>query len=148
MQNIKIKEKKESLRRLLLSSFCAWKIEISLSLTIAIFQSDYWYVRITYKESHTRIHEQAAHKSSWHAHKRFLPSTPGKRNNLETNGQWIARPSGGCMRIGSPTGGFSSPMREGYTEKRTRIHQSGTGHCEFGCHTRVKMTDGDRPEMR
>lgn len=38
--------------------------------------------------------------------------------------------------------------REGYVEKRTGIHQSRTAHCEFGCHPRVKMTDGNRSETR
>lgn len=72
------------------------KTEISLALSVAIpFPSSLIIAFELHIRNPTYTHcEQAAHKSSWHAHKRFLPSTPGKRNNLETNGQWIARTIG------------------------------------------------------
>lgn len=85
------------------------KTEISSDLAIAIFFPST--LIITF-ESHIRnatymyACEQTAHKSSWHAHKRFLPSTLGKRNNLETNGQWIARTIGRMYARGITTVDF------------------------------------------
>lgn len=71
----------------------------------------------------------------------------GKRNNLETNDQWIARPHGGRIvivqymylyRIITTVDFHPCTIRAKDTcyieETDTGIHQSGTAHCEFGCH--------------